>query len=108
MATAKVVRFESASNTTNWIAAESKEQALNHFNVTLKPSDVDISTIDIHEVDIKNECILVKEEEVSAEDRKTFKSSKVYEGRIEVPYVYAIEQDLQTGIKLPYIIQTDD
>ena len=101
--TAKVIRFGNGSYETDWVVAETKEQAIEYYEMNSMRS---IEDIEIHEVNTELEFILFEQVRVPEYDWSIFKKSEKYDGFLEVPFVYAIDYALQDGMKLPNIIQS--
>lgn len=102
---AKVIRFGDGSTETDWVVAESKEEAVQYYEEVLKGTNT-LEDLEIYEVDNQLEYMLYKEDEVPVADQAIFKKSEVCEGYLEVPFVYAISYALENGMTLPDIIQS--
>ncbi|MEX3625345.1 hypothetical protein [Viridibacillus arvi] len=105
---AKVFRFGDGINETDWVVAESKENAIEHYGKNVKDltNEIDINDYEIKEIDTQVDFMLFETEEVPVSDRMIFKCSEKNEGHLEVLFIYAIDYALQNGMKLPFIIQS--
>lgn len=103
---AKVIRFGDGISETDWVVAESIEQAFKYYKDTTMRSDIDMSGLESEEISTQIDFMLFEAKEVPTEDRGIFKESTQCEGYLEVPFVYAIDYALQNGMKLPSIIQS--
>ncbi|ACA42238.1 hypothetical protein [Lysinibacillus sphaericus] len=103
--TAIVIRFGDGCTETDWVVAESKEQAVQFYMEVMKGTDIELEDLEISDIDIQLEYMLYKEDEVPVADQVIFNKSKT-NGYLEVPFVYAISYALENGMKLPDIIQS--
>lgn len=104
--TAKVIQFGNGSTETDWVVAESIEQAIDFYKLTTSITDEGMKAIQAKELNTEVEFKLLSKDEIPAGEQQIFKKSKTNEDLFEVPLVYAVEYALQKGMKLPCIIQS--
>lgn len=104
--TAKVIQFENDKNETIRVVAESIEQALDFYKMTASLTDNCMKVIHAKELNTEVEFMMYSREKIPADDLHIFKASQVNEVYIEKPLVYAVEYEVQNGMKLPCILQS--
>ncbi len=104
--TATVILFGDGKTESDWVVAESKEQAFEYYQKVAMMTDVDIERTEYKVLDTTTDFMLYAIDEIPLVEQKIFKESEHYKGHLEVPFVYAISYALQNGMKLPDIIQS--
>lgn len=99
----KVFRFGDGISNTDWMAATTKESALQTYESAFGPLGKEI---EIKEVNIFEEFMLLEPKDVPASDLHLFKPSEQYNHLLEVPFVYGIDYVIQDGGTFPCIIDS--
>lgn len=99
----KVFRFGNGISNTDWMAATTKESALQTYESAFGPIGKET---EVKEINIFEECMLLESKDVPAADLHLFKSSEQYSHLLEVPFVYGIDYIIQAGGTFPCIIDS--